>query len=203
MYKDFDRANRTHCGVVNVLPSVSACISHFYPQSTIWRFCIGLDSFPRYAIALIYHRAYYSAITRDGLLPRLALVVHLIELTALVMLSFVSSVENFPVHKMSFVVFIAASSVYMLVTILIHWPLKRYRERRALELKLKVFAFYSCSFLASLYFYVRHNSYCEPYVYSLFSLCEYLTILGNIVYHSLIIYDMDLESRPRRITIVD
>ena len=34
--------------------------------------------------------------------------------------------------------------------------------------------FYVGSFLISLCFYIRHNLYCEPYVYSLFSFFEYL-----------------------------
>lgn len=201
IYKDFDAANRTHCRVANILPSVSACISSFYPQSTIWRLCIGLDSFPRYLIAFIYYRAYYTRIAANRTLIRLALLLHLIELTALLTLTFVSSTEIFVVHAASFCVFIAASSAYMIITLAVHWPLKH--RRRSLDLKLKVFSFYALSFVASLYFYVRHNSYCEPYIYSLFSLCEYFTILGNIAYHSLIIYDLNLDLNPRRIVLID
>ncbi|XP_052242625.1 post-GPI attachment to proteins factor 2-like [Dreissena polymorpha] len=40
-------------------------------------------------------------------------------------------------------------------------------------------------FLTALYFFFRHNSYCEPYVYSWFALCEYLTIFSNIAFHSI------------------
>lgn len=204
MVKDFKRANNTHCNVPNIFPSVSACISHFYPQNTIWRLSIGLDSLLRYAIGFIHYRAYYARIVSSNLfLARLALLLHLIELTALIMLSFVSSVEIFLVHMLSFCVFIAASSGYMLVTILIHWPLKRPREVRACQLRLRIFGVYALAFLGSLYFYIRHNAYCEPYVYSLFSLCEYVTIMGNIAYHCMIIYDLDLRMNPRRVLLVD
>lgn len=213
MIKDFKRANNTHCNVPNIFPSVSACISHFYPQNTIWRLSIGLDSSLRYAIAFIHYRAYYSRLA--AMMPqqrqrktaialaRLALVSHLIELTALIMLSFVSSVEKFLVHMLSFVVFIASSSLYMIVTIALHWPLKGPREQRALQLRLRLFGVYALAFLASLYFYIRHNAYCEPYVYSLFSLCEYVTILGNIAYHCMVIYDLDLKSNPRKLVLID
>lgn len=211
--KDFKRANNTHCNVPNVFPSVSACISHFYPQKTIWQLAIGLDSFLRYAIAFVHYRVYYARLavsmsnpstqSQSIWLARLALLFHLIELTALIMLSFVSSVEKFFVHMLSFVVFIAASSCYMLVTIALHWPMKRSRELRALHLRIRLFGFYALAFVASLYFYVRHNTYCEPYVYSMFSLCEYVTILGNIAYHCMIIYDLDLSSNPRKLVLLD
>ena len=36
-----------------------------------------------------------------------------------------------------------------------------------------------------LYFYFRHNSYCEPYIYSYFCLCEYAVIVLNMLYHML------------------
>lgn len=37
--------------------------------------------------------------------------------------------------------------------------------------------------VAALYLYDRHNRYCEPGVYSMFSLLEYVVIVANIVYH--------------------
>ena len=33
------------------------------------------------------------------------------------------------------------------------------------------------------FFYHRHNSYCEAYVYSLFCLSEYVSIVLNMVFH--------------------
>ena len=36
---------------------------------------------------------------------------------------------------------------------------------------------------ALIYFYWRHNTYCEPYVYSAFCLLEYTIVLMNVGYH--------------------
>ena len=35
----------------------------------------------------------------------------------------------------------------------------------------------------TLYFYYRHNIYCEPYMYSYFCVCEYAVIIFNMLYH--------------------
>ena len=61
------------------------------------------------------------------------------------------------------------------------------------------------SIVISLYFYWRHNAYCEPGIYSggssepllalmtftllVFSLCEYIVILSNMAYHATSYFD--------------
>ena len=67
----------------------------------------------------------------------------------------------------------------------------------------RMFTFYVSSFLISLCFYIRHNLYCEPYVYSLFSFFEYLTVLANIGYHSIIFYDLSLFTNDFRISFLE
>lgn len=279
--KDFHMANRTHCGVPNVLPSISASISDFYPQNTLWRLCIGLDSFPRYLIAIIYYNKYYAPRfdqykhkSAFVIFIKCAFVFHFIELTSLLMLTYVSSVEIFTVHMISFVLFLISSSLYMMMTIAsYHWPrlvnmdaygieqqpndhlsnclltsmpsvtvdeinnnnylqddlnrhkseaesflprkpaypttsplnvdLSRVKEKLSYQYKLKVFSFYLGSFLISLYFYVRHNRYCEPYIYSFFSFCEYLTVLANIGYHMIIFHDLSLFDSGYKITLLE
>ena len=41
----------------------------------------------------------------------------------------------------------------------------------------------------ALYFYWRHNEYCEPFVYSFFAMSEYSIVLCNMIYHGLAGYD--------------
>lgn len=41
------------------------------------------------------------------------------------------------------------------------------------------------SIVAALLFFYRHNVYCDNYMYSMFSLCEYIVILTNIWFHAL------------------
>ncbi len=233
LMKDFELANQTHCHVRNWLPSISASISKFYPQIFIWRLLIGIDSFPRYLIAYIYFKKFY-AIKQDHVkytylyqvLIRVAFLFHSIELTSLLLLTYVSSVEIFSIHKLSFVTFVASSLLYMLLTVITHfWPLKKRNEHsynlisvdsnndqarigavlpdqanlRSRQLKLSIITVYICCLLAALYFYIRHNLQCEPYVYSMFALFEYLTVLANIAYHTVIFYDIDLLRKGYKI----
>ncbi|CAF0826916.1 unnamed protein product [Brachionus calyciflorus] len=217
MYKDFESANHTHCQVDNIFPSISACISNFFPQNTLWRLCIGIDSFPRYLIAFIYYNKYYIPKTNRMRKPtiylyliKLGFLFHIIELTSLLILTYVSSVEIFFIHMISFVIFLITSSFYMILTIWTYY-LQRddqskemsIREKYSKKLKLWTFLFYLTCFMMSLYFYIRHNTYCEPYIYSLFSLMEYLTVLANIFYHSIIIYDLNLNNNTFKISLIE
>lgn len=45
--------------------------------------------------------------------------------------------------------------------------------------------------VTALYLYDRHNTYCEPGVYSLFSFLEYIVIVANIIYHLQAFYDLE------------
>ena len=48
---------------------------------------------------------------------------------------------------------------------------------------------------ALIYFYWRHNAYCEPYVYSMFCFIEYAIVLTNVGYHFsgyYLLYGMDV-----------
>lgn len=38
-------------------------------------------------------------------------------------------------------------------------------------------------------FYWWHNTYCDPYIYSFFGICEYLLVLFNIAFHGTAYYD--------------
>jgi hypothetical protein len=214
--KDFKLANRTHCRVFNVFPSISSCISEFYPQNTIWRICIAIDSFPRYCIAYVYYKRYYALKLVQlkhqslySIFAKFIMVIHVIELSSLLILTYISSMEIFYVHAVSFITFLIASIFYMLSTIgTYYWPRKSTngltkKEMHSKSLKLRIFSFYILYCFCSMYFYYRHNRYCEPFVYSLFSLSEYLLILLNIRYHSQIIIDLDVDSNNFKIAMLE
>ena len=76
-------------------------------------------------------------------------------------------------------------------------PLSRYNraglgsqlERAALHYKkILLIINFSC-ILASLYCYWRHNTYCEPGMYSTFSMFEYTVVLTNMAFHATSYYD--------------
>jgi Frag1/DRAM/Sfk1 family len=92
---------------VNFLPSISAAVGGFSPQRYIWRICIALHCTPRFALAVCYHRLYmiYAdeiATQRYRLYCILIYAitsVYILENTCLLILSFVSSTENYGNHK--------------------------------------------------------------------------------------------------------
>lgn len=224
LLKDFEHSNQTHCRVRNILPSISSTISKFYPQIAIWRLLIGIDSFPRYFIAYIYFNKYYlpkKDIVRHPYayqaIIRVAFFVHIIELTSLLLLSYVSSVEIFSVHKLSFIFFLTTSFIYMGLTLLTHfWPMheiqshsnrlsiyNEHKEATSKNIKIGVYIVYIVGMLMALYFYIRHNMFCEPYIYSFFSLFEYFIVFTNITYHAVIFYDLSLFQKGYKISFVD
>jgi hypothetical protein len=88
----------------------------------------------------------------------------------------------------------------MLITILIDyfWPrTTNYRESDQEILvrskRLKWFIVNISSFLISLYFFFRHNSFCEAHIYSMYCLFEYFVVLTNIAYHSVVMDEWDFQ----------
>ena len=118
---------------------------------------------------------------------------NVVEVLSLLMLSFAPSREDFKMHKNSFACFLTASGIYMLLTFWLYckkWMAKRSAwEARGYSLKkLLIKANAGCIFTA-LYLYYRHNRYCEPGMYSIFSIFEYGVVLTNMGYHWTSYYD--------------
>ncbi|XP_067948577.1 post-GPI attachment to proteins factor 2-like [Watersipora subatra] len=129
-------------------------------------------------------------------------ILKMVEVTALFLLTLVSSTANFGFHKFSFLTFIIASLLYMAGTILLQASLVKDTKNRMLRKSLrykKIFC--TASMLAIFtagYMYWRHNTYCEPGVYSLFGLSEYLFVIFNIAFHATCMLDFSsLQPLPQ------
>ncbi|MGH0170626.1 UNVERIFIED_CONTAM: hypothetical protein FKN15_059343, partial [Acipenser sinensis] len=105
--------------VSNYLPSISAAIGGETPQRYIWRFCIGLHSAPRFLLAVAYwnHYRVLSATHRYYQpLCHLNLLLSTLENLGLMILTYVSSNENYLVHKNAFVLFMCSALCHMCLT---------------------------------------------------------------------------------------
>ena len=86
--------------VPNYLPSISAAIGDHAPQKYIWRIAIALHALPRMRLALIYYQYYKKnpIVVRSFWLTwwnRINSSLHIVENFALLVITYVSSTENF------------------------------------------------------------------------------------------------------------
>lgn len=198
---DFKQSTGTECGASNYLPSISAAIGGSTPQRYVWRIGVCLHATPRILISLAYRKLHESvAVTRSSLiyqmLFRYAMICNLVEIGALIMLSYISSTENDEVHEAMFVLFMASGLLHMIFSITLFTWRFRYipptpQESRSLAWKKRLLAVNVSTFLVSVYAFFRHVWYCESGVYTAFAASEYIVVLTNIGFHGTLIWDFD------------
>jgi len=121
-----------------------------------------------------------------------SLVLQCVENISLLLLSVVTSTDNFFYHKVGFSSFCLFSVLNQLAVVYLltqsgYVPQSRLEKRGVVMRKRLLKTTLVCG-ASMVYFYYRHNTYCEPYVYSLFSLCEYVIVLCNMAFHYASIY---------------
>jgi len=197
MILHWEETTGTHCKVHNYLPSISSAVGVGTPERYIWRIGIGLHSFLRFTIAYLYYQFYQEGLPKDSsymsTLVKVTIATHVIENSCLLLMTFISSTENYELHKFSFIGFFAFAMIYMLLTCFLFIKLGRirYSQKNAYSCRLKVILFVMkiVFFFFCMYFFWRHNKYCETGIYSLFAFFEYCVVLMNIMFHGTAIYD--------------
>ncbi|XP_070552539.1 post-GPI attachment to proteins factor 2-like [Ptychodera flava] len=192
--KNLEGTTKTHCNVVNILPSISASIGDFTPQRYIWRLAIGLHSAPRLLYAYT-HYTWLCLTSRKAIVDNATFQIFcqigvwcdLLEIFALLGLTVVSSTEYFAFHEGCTVLFLVMALIYMtIVNLLFNWRLARYRDRQfSTSYKIKKTCWFMTliSVVMMAYLYWRHNKYCEPYIYSGFAFFEYVVVIATICFH--------------------
>ncbi|VDM47124.1 unnamed protein product [Toxocara canis] len=104
---DFELATRTHCGVQNLLPSVSVAVGDFHWGNLLWKSAIFTHLPPRICVAFVYAQLFRVPFERCGqqTLRYATCVTNLIELFSLGLLSAVTSEHNHPLHVFAFTTF--------------------------------------------------------------------------------------------------
>ncbi|KAM9333687.1 post-GPI attachment to proteins factor 2-like isoform 2-T4 [Pholidichthys leucotaenia] len=168
VFYHYEDSTYTHCKVKNYLPSISSAIGRT-PESYIWRCCIGLHSAPRYLVTFAYLNFYRSRFinrTPELLLSAAAFLCSLAENTGLLLLTYVSSTDNYGVHEKAFKTFIVSSLIHMIVTCRLWYVIKKNyvssEEVKSWRWKLRLFLFNVACCGVSYYLFWRHNHFCEP-----------------------------------------
>ncbi|XP_050417059.1 post-GPI attachment to proteins factor 2 [Patella vulgata] len=198
---NFEASTRSHCQAYNFLPSVSAAIGDFAPQKYVWRICIALHCGPRFILAVLYY-GYHTSINTGRYyevyktLAATCTLLFSVEICSLVGLSYVSSSDNFNIHKLCFCIFMFCVECYMILTCYLMYKVRTSNgrkltsiEKQSLGYKKKLCVINIGSFLLALYFYYSHTYYCGDRTYSYFALCEYIVIFSNIGFHTTAMLD--------------
>ncbi|XP_072040264.1 post-GPI attachment to proteins factor 2-like [Amphiura filiformis] len=192
----FEETTYTHCRVANYFPSTSAAIATT-PSAYVWRLVICLCSLPRLLFVLYCYHFYINVSCQLRYyrgLCHLCFIAEMLENLSLIGLSCISSDDNYDIHEILFISFQVGAMLHMiLMCIVFKMATTRYDDVRsdtgifkrkgALQRKMFFCVMNILAFLISIYFFFRHQNRCEPGVYSLFAIFEYLVVLTNVLFH--------------------
>uniref|UniRef100_A0A336LW04 CSON002692 protein n=1 Tax=Culicoides sonorensis TaxID=179676 RepID=A0A336LW04_CULSO len=193
----FERSTATHCHVFNLLPSISAAIGNYQPQRIVWQVAIVTHFLPRLLVARMYLKHYDDIIRRNRRgFAYLAVMLNVLENFALLGLSLFTSIDNYEIHKNCFCTFIGASETYMLISYFLNKngrkiPELTKIEEKSLKYKQRLFIINVICFALAGYFFLRHNNYCEPMIYTFFALFEYIVVFTNMGFHMTAFWDFN------------
>ncbi|NXN00301.1 PGAP2 factor, partial [Sylvia borin] len=178
--------------VPNYLPSISAAIGGETPQRYVWRLCIGLHSAPRLLVALAYWNHYQSCHCphpRYLRLCHLTLLLNLLENFALLILTYVSSTENYAIHENAFIVFITSALGHMLLTCIL-WRMTK-KHTVSPEVQTLSFLFSVLGAGRGLWGCARTGTglWGHAGMYTVFAFLEYLVVLSNMAFHMTAFWD--------------
>ncbi|CAH8596879.1 unnamed protein product [Schistosoma haematobium] len=197
-YNTFDEVTESVCGVSNFVPSISA-VTGIKPQIYLWRYTVGLHSAPRLLLAFIYlryHMSYHKMFNQSliyKILTVVAFCLNLLDVVSFVGVAFISNQENYPLHEHLFIVFLIASTAYMIVTLVVHWIIGitscTPRFKYSFNLKSLFFGLDVCLILLLVHQFYNHRFTCKANAFSWFSASEYGIAIANMGFHLTAAYD--------------
>ncbi|KAI5732723.1 hypothetical protein M8J76_003392 [Diaphorina citri] len=191
----FDDVHETHCKVYNIVPSISA-VTGISPQRYLWRTFIALHLAPRYLIAIVYNAQMSSALSKHKTLVSLSFWLSVIEVSALAGTTYISNLDNFPLHENLFIVFMICSLLYMLVMLRVYrlaYPSMTSAQTYSFYTKLVLFVTSILATIGLVVFWFKHRRHCLDMAFSWFAICEYVIALSNMAYHMTVALDFPSE----------
>ncbi|XP_060523467.1 post-GPI attachment to proteins factor 2-like isoform X2 [Cylas formicarius] len=192
--------------VFNIIPSISA-VTGISPQRYIWRISIALHVGPRVIICAVYNAYQLNSIKaiaplenkmRAQMWLNLAYILNLIETGALCGVTYISNVENYPMHEKLFIMFMISSLGHMIACI--QGTKFAAETRRDLHLVKEGLKYKQNLLIMSLFstvtligFFYLHRWYCMRLAFSIFSLSEYIITAANVAFHISVILDFPTE----------
>ena len=102
-----------------MLTYFAASIGILAPQKYIWKICIAVHSAPRILLCKMYNTHMKKVLSKVGSVQRLVLfscLLNIAEVLSLLLLSVVSSIEDYSLHTFCFGLFLFFSGAYMAVS---------------------------------------------------------------------------------------
>ncbi|XP_031636511.1 post-GPI attachment to proteins factor 2-like [Contarinia nasturtii] len=209
----FDDVHETHCRVFNFIPSISA-ITGISPNIYFWRISIALHVGPRFIIAICY-KSYYEHMlchvknpivhSKGTLYMKLAFWLHIVEITSLCGVTYISNRENYTLHEQVFIVFMVCSLCHMLIVIKLCQLLKNeidvqrlphlilIDEEKSIKFKKILFNISIVCTVGLAVFFFKHRVYCHDLAFSAFAFCEYIIAVCNLAFHCTTMLDFPSE----------
>jgi post-GPI attachment to proteins factor 2 len=197
------------------------------PGKYIWRMAIALHCFPRFLVASLYHQQFRSSLTqlrgqstgKTFLLRQLIRVntsLELCELFGLILVSYISSKENYAVHEKAFVIFMCSATLRMVTCLILFRQIfyrlwlhqsaddkhNKFRFQTSYQWKRRFFFSALIFSLLLVVAYARHTSKCSNNVgqpstaWSYFSACEYIVCCLIMAYHATVSAPCVVRSPP-------
>ncbi|CAF1415515.1 unnamed protein product [Adineta steineri] len=211
----------SECGSRNFIPSFSSVIG-VSPGKYIWRMAIAFHCFPRFLIALLYHNQFRTSLnkfkTNTGIkflilkqLIHLNTFFEVCEVFGLILLSYISSKENYSLHEKAFIIFMLSSTLRMVTCLILFRQLlykcwlnnemneknKKFRFQTSYQWKMGLFCLAFIFSLLLVIAYIRHTSKCSNNIgqpstaWSYFSACEYIICCVIMAYHATVCWDFN------------
>eukprot|EP01127_Copromyxa_protea_P005366 TRINITY_DN15305_c0_g1_i1.p1 TRINITY_DN15305_c0_g1~~TRINITY_DN15305_c0_g1_i1.p1 ORF type:complete len:322 (-),score=52.48 TRINITY_DN15305_c0_g1_i1:19-984(-) len=190
----YEDVTKTHCDVPNPLPSISAAIGNNIPERWFVRFGIMLMAAQRVAdcfIIYVYFKKRLPPVKIYHVMNILQSFCNFAENFSLWVVAFISSTEYFPFHEKGFILWTFFQLTKSFITLWLYpkaHPHTPAFQLRGFKYRVGCVALNLITmFCAGVVYYL--HSFCYPYMYALYALCEYIIVLSNILFNVCVIFE--------------